>query len=90
MAHTVEMDKREEQARMHDQENRAEMQIRREEHSMEAGERTLERELKAFDEAEAQAKKKIEAELRTEHQGHEPERRPAWLSDEPEADPPVH
>ena len=72
------MTERDEQAQLHDEENRAEFAIRREEAAMAAEEGRLEHQLEDVERAEAQAKQRIAAELREEHWGHEPERRLSW------------
>ena len=65
-------------ARLHDEENRAEFAIRRTELEMEAEEREMNRAMRAFEQDADQAKRFIKAEWRREHWGHEPERPPAW------------
>ena len=72
------MTERDEQAKLHDQENRADFAIRREEAAMDVEARRLEQQMKEFEQEEAQAKRDIEAELRKEHWGHDPERRLSW------------
>jgi hypothetical protein len=69
---------RDEQARRHDEENRAEFAIRRQEKEMESVERALERELKAFEADEEKTKRRISDQWRSEHWGREPEHPPAW------------
>ena len=69
---------REDTARLHAEEIRAESAIRRRLTAMEAEERDMERAMKAFEEDAEQAKRNIEAEWRSEHFGHEPERPPSW------------
>ena len=64
--------KREDTARLHDQEIRAQLAIRRGLIAMEAEERDMERAMKAFEEDADQAKRYIEAEWRKEHWGHGP------------------
>ncbi len=80
------MTERDEQAKLHDEENRAEFAIRREEAAMADDERRLEREMEDYDKREEEAKRHIEAELRKEHWGHEPERRPSWEEEQPHSD----
>jgi len=80
------MSERDEQAKLHDEENRAEFAIRREEAEMAAEEHRLERKMEDFEKAEAQAKRNIEAELRDEHWGHEPEHRLSWEEPSPDAE----
>jgi hypothetical protein len=69
---------REDIARRHDEERRAQAAIRRTLSAMAAEEREMERAMKAFEEDADQAKRFIAAEWRREHWGHEPERPPAW------------
>jgi len=78
------MSERDEQAHLHDEENRAKLAIRREEAAMAAEARRLEREMEDFEKHEAQAKRNIEDELRREHWGHEPEHPPSWEEGPPE------
>jgi len=59
-----------------------EVALRREEDSMASSERELERELEAFEQDEERTKQRIEDEWRRERFGREPERPPAWRSDE--------
>jgi len=77
------MTERDEQAKLHDEENRAEFAIRREEADIAAEERELKRRMEEFEKAEEHAKRSIEDELRKEHWGHEPERRPSWEEQSP-------
>ena len=58
---------RNDRARLHDEELRAEFAIRRRLAAMAADEREMERAMKAFEEDADQAKRYIEAEWRTEH-----------------------
>jgi hypothetical protein len=76
------MDETTDQARHRDEENRAEFATRKEEKSLEVEQHRLEHELQDFDHAEAEAKSQIEAEWRTEHQGHDPVRPPAWRDEQ--------
>ena len=69
---------REDIARRHDEERRAQAAIRRTLSAMAAEEREMERAMQAFEEDADQAKRFIAAEWRREHWGHEPERPPAW------------
>jgi hypothetical protein len=72
----------EERARLRDEEHQAEFAIRRQEESMAAEERALERQLETFDDEKERTKQRIEAEWRREHSGRDPERPPAWRSDD--------
>jgi hypothetical protein len=65
-------------ARLHDEENRAEFALRRRESEMQAEEREMERAIRAFEEDADQAKRFVTAEWRREHWGHEPEHPPDW------------
>jgi hypothetical protein len=77
------MVERDEPAHLRDEQNRAEFAIRREEAQLATGERELEHEMKDFEHAEEQAKQEIEGEWRREHDGHDPERPPAWRTNRP-------
>jgi hypothetical protein len=72
------MSQREDIARLHYEENRAQATIRNRLNAMAEEEREMERAMKAFEEDADQAKRFIKAEWRREHWGHEPERPPAW------------
>ncbi|MGZ6670203.1 MAG: hypothetical protein ACXVH3_36715 [Solirubrobacteraceae bacterium] len=77
------MVERDELAHLRDEENRAEFATRRAQARLAAEERELEHEMTDFEHAEEEAKKEIEGEWRREHQGHEPERPPAWRANRP-------
>ncbi len=72
------MDESDDLARLHDEENRDEFAIREAERRMVSEEQEMEREMKEFEDAEERSERQIEEELRQEHWGHEPERRPVW------------
>lgn len=72
------MTERDEQAKLHDEENRAEFATRRQEAAMAGEERRLEHEMEDLEKAQTHAKRQIEAEVREEHWGHEPERPLSW------------
>jgi len=82
------MPDRDEQAHLHNEENRAEFAIRKSKAQLAAEERRLELEMEEFEKAEEQTKRRIEGEWRREHQGHEPERPPAWRKDPDSSGPP--
>ncbi len=72
------MDHREEQARLRDEELRADLAIRNEERRLAREEREMERELKDFDDGEERVEVEIEEEWRRERWGQEPEHPTAW------------
>jgi len=72
------MDDRDEMRRLRAEEIGDELAIRKEEQRIAGEERDLEREMKEFQDAEERAEKQIEEEMRREHWGREPERRPVW------------
>jgi hypothetical protein len=71
------MSTRDDKARQHAEQHRAEVAIRRIESAMEAEEREMERAMRAFEEDADQAKRFIRDEWRREQFGHEL-RPPAW------------
>jgi hypothetical protein len=69
---------REDIARLHNEESRAQLAMRRRLSAMAEEEREMERAMEAFEEDADQAKRFIKAEWRKERWGHDPERPPAW------------
>jgi hypothetical protein len=72
------MDKRDEIARLRDEENHDQFAVRKQEQNLVRLEREMDREMEDFVAAEERAERQVEEEWRQEHWGHEPERPPAW------------